>query len=130
MLLDTSGLLALLDARESQHQKACDEYSRASVRVTHGFVLAELVAVANARGVTPSLTIEFVMCLIANPDIEKVWPSETHTAQAVALLKARQGQGYSLCDAISFVLMRQKGVRDGLTTDRHFEVEGFRRLLD
>jgi predicted nucleic acid-binding protein len=129
MLLDTSGILALLDVREPQHQQACDEYSRASLRVTHGFVLAELVAVANARGVPSALAIEFVMSLLAHPDVEKVWPSEAHTAQAVALLTARQGRGYSLCDATSFVLMRERGLQDALSTDRHFEDEGFRRLL-
>ncbi|HEV3470141.1 MAG TPA: hypothetical protein VG148_12525 [Pyrinomonadaceae bacterium] len=36
---------------------------------------------------------------------------------------------YSLCDAVSFLLMRQYGVDEALTTDRHFEQEGFRRLL-
>ena len=36
---------------------------------------------------------------------------------------------YSLCDAISFVLMRKKGIREALTTDKHFEQEGFTRLL-
>ena len=36
---------------------------------------------------------------------------------------------YSLCDAVSFVLMRGRGMTDALTTDRHFEQEGFRRLL-
>ncbi len=53
MLLDTSGLLALLDVREPLHQQARDEYARHTRRVTHGFVLAELIALANARGVPP-----------------------------------------------------------------------------
>ncbi|MEH2285259.1 MAG: hypothetical protein V7K90_28760 [Nostoc sp.] len=42
---------------------------------------------------------------------------------------ARQDKSYSLCDAVSFVLMRQRGVTEALTTDHHFEQEGFRRLL-
>jgi len=36
---------------------------------------------------------------------------------------------YSLCDAVSFVLMRRRSLSEALTTDRHFEQEGFRRLL-
>lgn len=40
-----------------------------------------------------------------------------------------QDETYSLCDAVSFVLMRQRGISDALTTDRHFEQEGFIRLL-
>lgn len=45
------------------------------------------------------------------------------------LLSDRQDKTYSLCDAVSFVLMRQRGMTGALTTDRHFEQEGFVRLL-
>ena len=51
MLLDTSGLLALLDAREPLHAKARQTYAAAASRFTHAYVLAELVALGNARGV-------------------------------------------------------------------------------
>lgn len=129
MLLDTSGLLALLDAREPLHQQARDEYSRASTRLTHAFVLAELVALANARGVPADLALRFVMSLLANPDIVTVWPDETLTSQALTLLFARQGRGYSLCDAVSFVLMRARSLHEALSTDHHFDDEGFQRQL-
>jgi predicted nucleic acid-binding protein len=36
---------------------------------------------------------------------------------------------YSLCDAVSFVLTRERGIREALTTDRHFEQEGTVRSL-
>ena len=45
------------------------------------------------------------------------------------LLFERQDKTYSLCDAVSFVLMRRRGMTDALTTDQHFEQEGFVRLL-
>lgn len=45
------------------------------------------------------------------------------------LLQVRLDKTYSLCDAISFVLMREHGIQEALTTDHHFEQEGFRRLL-
>jgi predicted nucleic acid-binding protein len=41
----------------------------------------------------------------------------------------RLDKDYSLCDAVSFLLMRARGLTDALTTDKHFEQEGFRRLL-
>ena len=45
------------------------------------------------------------------------------------LLNRRLDKSYSLCDAVSFVLMHQRKLVDALTTDRHFEQEGFRKLL-
>ena len=43
----------------------------------------------------------------------------------MALLMARPDKTYSLCDAVSFVLMRQRHCTEVLTTDRHFEQEVF-----
>jgi predicted nucleic acid-binding protein len=67
--------------------------------------------------------------LVGNPDIETVWVDESLHREAMALLLARQDKTYSLCDAVSFVLMRRRHLREALTTDRHFEQEGFQRLL-
>jgi predicted nucleic acid-binding protein len=38
-------------------------------------------------------------------------------------------KSYSLCDAASFLLMRQRNIVDALTTDHHFVQAGFQRLL-
>jgi predicted nucleic acid-binding protein len=129
MLLDTSGLMALLDVREPLHAKAREMYAAATSRLTHGYVLAELVALGNARSVSQRPVLEFVKRLLANPDIETVWPDENLTSKALSLLLARQGHRYSLCDAVSFVLMHSHGMRESLPTDKHFEIEGFKRLL-
>jgi len=77
----------------------------------------------------PGRALEFVVDLVDNPDIETVWVDEQLHREAMQLLLTRQDKGYSLCDAVSFILMRQRGITDGLTTDRHFEQEGFIRLL-
>jgi predicted nucleic acid-binding protein len=47
----------------------------------------------------------------------------------MALLDRRSDMGYSLADAVAFALMRERSIADALTTDKHFEQEGFRRLL-
>lgn len=74
MFLDTSGLLALLDVREPQHQKSRDQYARASSRFTHAFVLAEFIALSNARGVPSSASLQFLQGLLATPDVAIVGP--------------------------------------------------------
>ena len=112
MFLDTSGLLCLHDRAERFHAKAREVYHLAARRLTHGYVLAE-----------------FVADLLDNPDIEVVWVDETLHRESVALLEARHDKTYSLGDAASFILMRRHGLQAALTTDRHFEQEGFQRLL-
>jgi predicted nucleic acid-binding protein len=97
--------------------------------LTHGYVLAEFVALAQARRLPRREVLEFVADLVANPDIETVWVDEALHHAAMALLQARPDKSYSLCDAISFVLMRERGLQEALTTDHHFEQEGFRKLL-
>src|SRR5438046_1395991 len=127
MLLDTSGLLCLHHSAELFHQEAVSAYRAASRRLTHSYVLAEFVALVNTRRLPRLPALKFIADLLENPDIELVWVDETLHREALALLLARQDKSYSLCDAVSFVLMRGYGIQEGLTTDRHFEQEGFRR---
>lgn len=129
MLLDTSGLLCLHFSTEPLHTQACVAYQKATMRLTHNYVIAEYVALANARRFPRASVLDFVVDLLGNPDIETVWVDEPSNRAAVELLTLRQDKTYSLCDAVSFMLMRQRGVAEALTTDRHFEQEGFVRLL-
>lgn len=129
MQLDTSGLLALIFEAEAEHQAAVAHFKRNVRRVTHGYILAELFALAQTRKYPRQPVFDFVADLLNHPTIAVVWPDENLTKEAIALLKARPDKSYSLCDAVSFVLMRQRGITEALTTDHHFEQEGFQKLL-
>ena len=129
LLLDTSGLLCLHFSTEPLHTQACVAYQKATMRLTHNYVIAEYVALANARRFPRASVLDFVVDLLSSPDIETVWVDESIHRAAVELLLLRQDKSYSLCDAVSFILMRQRGVSESLTTDRHFEQEGFVRFL-
>lgn len=129
MLLDTSGLLCLHHKSEPFHEQARLLYQQARIRITHSYVLAEFVALATIRRLPRMSALVYINDLLENPDIETIWVDETLHREAMTLLLVRQDKTYSLCDAISFVLMRQRNIVEGFTTDRHFEQEGFRRLL-
>ena len=129
MLIDTSGLLCLHHRAEKLHLEACAAYRAALARLTHSYVLAEFVALANTRRLPRHAALTFVDDLQNNPDIETIWVDEALHREGVALLLAQLDKTYSLCDAVSFILMRRRSIHDALTTDRHFEQMGFRRLL-
>jgi uncharacterized protein len=130
MLLDTSGLLCYLHRDEPHHQEAVQFMEGASTRLlTHSYVLAELVALALVRRFPRAEVLAFVMELLETRDISTVWVDERLHRKATQLLLERPDKNYSLCDAVSFVLMRERGIAEALTTDRHFEQERFVRLL-
>ena len=129
MLLDTSGLFCLLHKREPEHLTAKQIYADATDRFTHNYILDELVSLALSRRISRGDTLDFSLQLLNDSKIELIWVDERLHRDALDLLSARSDKTYSLCDAISFVLMRDRGETEALTTDRHFEQEGLVRLL-
>ncbi len=129
MLLDTSGLLCYFDASDVRHSDAVTFFKATPLRLIHSYVLAEFIPLCRARGLNIVDVLAFATDLLDNPHVEVVWVDEDLHRSALALLRARPDRTYSLCDAVSFVLMRARGITEALTTDRHFEQEGFVRLL-
>jgi predicted nucleic acid-binding protein len=129
MLLDTSGLLCLHSRTEPLHSQAVEEYEKTTFHLTHSYIIAEYVALATARRFSRLLILDFITDLLAEPEIHFVWVDEFLHREAVKLLTLRLDKTYSLCDAVSFVVMRQHKITESLTTDKHFEQEGFIRLL-
>ena len=130
MLLDTSGLLCYHHRDEPQHANAVTFFRIAPLRLTHNYVLAEFVSLCHIRGLHRTSTLAFVADLLDNPLVEVLWVDETLHRAAMTLLRARPDKTYSLCDAVSFVLMQHYSITEALTTDHHFEQEGFVRLLE
>lgn len=129
MLLDTSGLFCVCFAEEPRHSLAVHAYEKAIRRLTHNYVLAEFIALANARGFDRHRALGFVTAFTLDSELKLIWVDPELHQRGMTLLQSRLDKTYSLCDAVSFVLMREQGIHDALTTDRHFEQEGFRRLL-
>ena len=129
MLLDTSGLLCHQYASEAQHLLAVRLFESSGRKLTHSYVLAEFLALVTARRLNRAQAILFLRQLILHPLVEVVWVDRGLHGRAIALLELRPDKSYSLCDAVSFVLMTEHGMLEALTTDRHFEQEGFLKLL-
>lgn len=129
MFLDTSGIFAFHREKEPAHSIAKSLFANASFCFTHSLVLSEFVALADARRAPRELALNFLTDLMNHPRVEVLWIDARTTLEGVEFLKARLDKSYSLCDAVSFLLMNRRGIRDALTADVHFVQEGFVALL-
>lgn len=129
MLLDTSGLLCLHHAAEARHGEARTLFDAAWEKVTHSYVLSELVALGTVRGLPRAPLLAFVADLQDSTEVEMVWVGESLHRAALTLLEQREDKTWSLCDGVSFILMEERGITAALTTDRHFAQAGFHPLL-
>jgi uncharacterized protein len=129
MLLDTSGLLCFHHRAEASHAEAVQFFQAAPLRLTHNYVLAEFIALAQARGLPRQPALAFVADLQDNTAAQVIYVGEALHRAAVAHLQQRPDKDWSLCDAVSFLLMSEHRILEALTTDHHFEQAGFVRLL-
>lgn len=126
IFVDTSALLAVLDADDAQHAKASRIWrglidADASLFTT-SYVLVETYALAQAR-----LGLDATLALDADlmPMLHVVWVDEgLHRAAMTALLTARR-RDLSLVDCVSFEAMRRSGATRTFNFDRHFQEQGF-----
>ncbi len=84
---------------------------------------------AQARRLPRKESLEFAASVLIDSEVEVVWVDSTLHNEAMDLLCSQLDKTYLLCDAVSLVLMRQRGMVEALTTDRHFDQAGFKRLL-
>ena|ERR1700731_3693007 len=73
MFLDTSGLLCYLSKDDPEHEEAQRLFKAERRHLTHGYVLAEFVALAQVRKVPREPTLRFASRLLAHPRIEIIW---------------------------------------------------------
>ena len=130
MLLDTSGLMCLFDQRDTRHARATKQYESATRRLIHNYVFAEFVALAIARRAPVADALRFIHSIHHSNEIEVVWVYRGLPEQAMRLLAERGDKRWTLCDAVSFILMGVGKIAEALTTDHDFEQAGFVRLPD
>jgi predicted nucleic acid-binding protein len=99
--------------------------------VTTEDVLSEFLTAVSSHGDhTRRLACRLVRDILKDSSVEVIVQSHESFLAGLALYERRPDKQYSLVDCISMNIMRQKGIHEILTHDRHFSQEGFRRLLD
>lgn len=129
VFLDTSGWFAALSPRESAHRTALGAYREwvegGTRLVTSNLVVAEMqTLLMRFRG--PAEGVRFMDSLYQDATHEVVFVDRHVERSAVdGWLRRFRDQPLSLADAVSFVIMRDRRIRQALTLDEHFELAGF-----
>jgi predicted nucleic acid-binding protein len=124
VFVDTSAVYALLDADDSNHERAFGTTARLLGRelVTHSYVVVELASLVRRR-----LGADAAARLIDDvlPAIEVIDVDASLRSRALAAFRAATGSAVSLVDRTSFEFMRQRGIRRAWAMDEDFVTEGF-----
>jgi predicted nucleic acid-binding protein len=130
--LDTSGWFASLTPDDPGHGAArarLEASARDGARlVTTSLVVAEMHAMLLRRK-HAAYALDFVDRAFDSGSYQVLFPNDEIVAVARAnWLRRFADQGFSLCDAVSFEVMRRERITSALATDRHFAVAGFEIL--
>lgn len=129
---DTSFWIAISRKQDQHHQQAIAWHQfvlrNNIVLVTTEAVLWEwLNALSHAS--TRSIGVEGYRRTCADPRIEVVPFHPGLIAAALELYRTQNDKDGSLTDCQSFVVMERRGLKEALTTDRHFEQANLKPMM-
>ena len=126
VFVDTSALLAVMDADDSNHQRATaawrDLVATEEMLVTSSYVVVELFALTQRR-----LGMDAVRALESDvmPILDVVWVGAEIHRRAMAAVLAADSKKLSLVDCASFEVMRTHGIGKAFALDSDFSAHGF-----
>ena len=127
LFVDTSAILALIDADQPWHEQVAEAWTQAvdgeRALYTSNYVLVETFALVQRRlGVDAlrDVTGGFV------PMLRPLWVDPAIHEAALSALLAAGRRGLSFVDCTSFEVMRRNGLSEALAVDRDFSSQGFR----
>jgi predicted nucleic acid-binding protein len=129
---DTAYWVALINPRDELHGRAREASAAlAGARiVTSEGILTELLnSFAEGRRHLRTAASNAVASLRSSPGVVIVPQTSSGFSEAFRHYRERNDKGWSLTDCSSFPIMRQYGIDDALTHDKHFEQAGFNTLL-
>ncbi len=131
VFVDTSGWYALIDRRDASHEAMTNEVQRLirdGVRlVSTDYVIDESCTLAKARaGSVAALRLLDLLDGTVALDVEWIGPEQFDRAKA--LFRKYRDQAFSFTDCTSFAVMRERRLKEVVTTDDHFRFMGFQLL--
>jgi predicted nucleic acid-binding protein len=128
VFVNSSGFFALLVQEDQFHEHARSLFQRANTErwrlVTTNVVVIEAYALFLIRSQGGRRdAIRFLDMIAADKyRIERIRKADEE--RAIALVHAHEDKTYSLCDALSFIVMERLRIHEAIAFDRHFRSYG------
>ena len=133
VFVDSSGLYALADRRDSSHAQARERVGKllesGTGLVLTDYIVDEACALAKVRAGSDA-ALRLLEIVERSRAIEMLWIGIEHFEAAKAFFRRHADHGYSFTDCTSFVVMDKLRIRDTLTSSHHFDTAIFRILLN
>jgi predicted nucleic acid-binding protein len=130
--VDSVCWIAILNADDELHEEADTEYKKL---MKSGFHFVTSTAVLNeaanalCKPKYRGSVVEFHKRLQKSKRVKIIFVDENLWSSGWKLYENRPDKEWSLTDCISIVVMQERGIRDALTNDKHFEQAGFNAIL-
>jgi len=127
--VDTFYIVALVNKRDEFHEKANEfvlEFDSKPLITTDAVLLEIGNSLARNH---KQKSVQIINEFLSSEETEIVRLDETLFEKAFELYQTHTDKTWGLVDCISFVVMKEHGITDALTYDKHFAQAGFRALL-
>jgi predicted nucleic acid-binding protein len=128
IFVDSGAWIAISDHCDKYHEKASSFYwdlikERRSLITTNLVTAETYIIIRRMGGIKPAL--QFLQSLREAPGLRKVYSDADMEKQAEAILMKYDDRDFSFTDAVSFALMRERGIEEAFAFDGRFVTAGF-----
>ena len=128
LFVDTGAWYALADSSDQYHDEAVKIYPKLLGNYhplkTTNLVVAE-THILIRRCIGYQAAIAFLENIASSPRVFKIYSDSMLEEGAESILRQYQDQDFSYTDAVSFVVMKQYGITEAFSFDKHFATAGF-----
>jgi predicted nucleic acid-binding protein len=132
VFLDTSYLVALTMKSDRFHKQALG-LSKEIAAASTSFVTTQAVVLEVGNSLSKTRHRQsgwrLLQFILTDPTVEVVATDAESIDRGLQLFRSRRDKEWGLVDCISFVVMQDRGLKEALTSDEHFEQAGFVALL-
>jgi len=128
VFVDASAWVAVASRRD-QHHTIAEKIYRRIVAEQRTLITTNLVVAEAHNGIrrytTATECARFLASLRGSSQVIKMYSDEALETEAEQWLRRYADHDFSLADAVSFAVMRQRRIMEAFTFDNHFAVAGF-----